>query len=267
MNTLCMYATVRFMPFAETQEFGNVGVVVCAPDTGKINFKLARKHFGRVNQFFEDLDGKLFGSALQLLEAELNRLKEFAIDKPGKATAALFQELTRHREGVIFFGGVSTAVVNNIDDKLIDLYEHYVERSFLSEKYRESIIEQNIRQLLKRENVKDFKAQVLETKLGEFKLPFVKKSANSTRVIRPLAFERKTPLAAYEHAAQWIDRLTRLQHEQIVLPHNMMLAVEKPTDKGFEEAYFEAVNIASQREIIVANANNSSKILNFANNA
>jgi len=261
-----MYATVRFMPFAETQEFANVGVVVCGPDTGKINFKLARKRFGRVNQFFEDLDGKLFGSALQLLEAELNRIKRFALDKSGKTTAALFQELTRHREGVISFGGVSTAIVNNIDDKLIDLYEHYVERSFLNEKYRENIIEQNIRQMLKRENVRDFKAQVIETKLGEFKLPFVKKSTNSIKVIRPLAFERKTPLAAYEHAAQWIDRFTRLQHEQIVLPSNMMLAVEKPTDNGFEEAYFEAVNIASQRQIVVANANDYPEILDFASN-
>ena len=179
------------MPFAETQEFANVGVVVCAPDTGKIKFKLARKRFGRVNQFFEDLDGRLFGSALELLEAELNRLKEFATDKPGKTTATLFQELTRHREGVISFGGVSTAVVNNIDDKLIDLYEHYVERSFLNEKYRENIIEQNIRQLLKRENIREFKAQIVETKLGEFKLPFVKKCTSGIKVIRPLRLNEK----------------------------------------------------------------------------
>jgi len=264
MKTLCMYATVRFMPFAETQEFANVGVVLCAPDSGKLRFKLARKRFGRINQFFDDLDGKLYGSTLDLLEAELKRIQDYAFNVPGKNTAALFNELTRHREGVVYFGNVSTAIVDNFDNKLTDLYEHYVERSFLNEKYREDILEKNIRKLFKHEKVEGFKATQLRTKLGEFKLPFVKKGNNGLQVIRPIAFDRKTPLAAYEHANQWIDRFSRLQNEEIVLPENMMLAAEKPKNAEFEDAYIEAVNAAAEQQILIVDANDQQQILEFA---
>ncbi|MER2494051.1 DUF3037 domain-containing protein [Catenovulum sediminis] len=44
-NTQCMYVVVRFMPFAETREFANVGVVVIAPKLGLYEFKLAPKSF------------------------------------------------------------------------------------------------------------------------------------------------------------------------------------------------------------------------------
>lgn len=264
MKTLCMYATVRFMPFAETQEFANIGVVLCAPDTGKLCFRLARKRFGRINQFFDDLDGKLYGNTLELLEAELKRIQQYAFNVPGKNTAALFNELTRHREGVVYFGNVSTAIVDNIDNKLTELYEHYVERNFLNEKYHEDVLEHNIRKLFKHESIKGFKRAQLKTKLGEFKLPFVRNNHNALQVIKPIAFDRKTPLAAYEHATQWIDRFARLQDEQIVLPDNMMLAVEKPKGIKFEEAYIEALNIAAQRELQLADANNQQQILAFA---
>jgi hypothetical protein len=33
-NTVCQYAVVRFMPFAETREFANVGIVIIAPKLG-----------------------------------------------------------------------------------------------------------------------------------------------------------------------------------------------------------------------------------------
>jgi len=48
MKTLCLYAIVRFMPYAETQEFANVGVVMCVPDKNIFKFKLAPKHFARI---------------------------------------------------------------------------------------------------------------------------------------------------------------------------------------------------------------------------
>jgi hypothetical protein len=40
-NAVYQYAVVRFMPFIETREFANVGVVLIAPKTGKFLFKLA----------------------------------------------------------------------------------------------------------------------------------------------------------------------------------------------------------------------------------
>ena len=264
MKTLCMYATVRFMPFAETQEFANIGIVVCAPDKGKIEFKLARKRFARINQFFDDLDCRLFGKAIEMVNAELNRLKQFAYENPGKRTADLFDELTRHREGVVYFGKVSTAIVNNVDEKLNNLFEHYVERRFLTEQYRETVLERNIRTLFKTKNISGFGQKELNTNLGSFRLPFVRKTNKGLEAIKPIAFERKTPLAAYEHTKQWVDRLTRLNNEGIIISNCMLLAVEKPTKNEFYTAYTDAINAAKMHKLLVANVNDENAILTFA---
>lgn len=51
MKKLVRYSVIRFMPFSETQEFANVGIVIHAPQTGEVQFKLANTRFGRVSQF------------------------------------------------------------------------------------------------------------------------------------------------------------------------------------------------------------------------
>ena len=44
---------VRFAPFAETEEFANVGIVLSVPAIGRMEYRLARKNLKRVNHFFE----------------------------------------------------------------------------------------------------------------------------------------------------------------------------------------------------------------------
>ncbi|XLF30659.1 DUF3037 domain-containing protein [Klebsiella pneumoniae] len=39
MSTPCLYSIVRYAPYAETEEFANIGVVMCAP---KENFLISR---------------------------------------------------------------------------------------------------------------------------------------------------------------------------------------------------------------------------------
>ena len=55
MKYTCLYSIVRFAPFAETEEFANVGIVLSAPAIGRMEYKLARKNLKRVNHFFECL--------------------------------------------------------------------------------------------------------------------------------------------------------------------------------------------------------------------
>ncbi|RUO74519.1 DUF3037 domain-containing protein [Pseudidiomarina sediminum] len=264
MKTLCMYSTVRFMPFAETQEFANVGVVVCLPQQGKLLFKLARKKFPRVTQFFDDIDGKLYAEALKMIEAELMRVQTYAMEHPGKSTVAIFKELTRFREGVIYFGNMGTALVNAPEEKLERLYEHYVQRSFATREYREAILEKNIRRTFKTRGIVGFKQQALKTRLGEFKLPFVEQTKDITRVIKPLAFDRKTPLAAFEHVKQWGDRLARLQNEAIVTSENMLVTMEPPTPPDFMTAYEDATTMLKEENITWINVADDEALVAFA---
>jgi len=39
-RTICQYSLIRFIPFAETEEFANIGIVVYLPETKQLRFKL-----------------------------------------------------------------------------------------------------------------------------------------------------------------------------------------------------------------------------------
>ena len=54
----CRYAIIQFMPYTETGEFANVGVVLACPETGYFDFKLQTKRYARITAFFNELDAK-----------------------------------------------------------------------------------------------------------------------------------------------------------------------------------------------------------------
>ena len=56
MKTACHYAIVRFMPFVETEEFANVGVVLFAPQDRYFGFRLLGNRTSRITNFFEQME-------------------------------------------------------------------------------------------------------------------------------------------------------------------------------------------------------------------
>lgn len=48
MTTPCLYSIVRYAPFAETEEFANIGVVVCAPQKHIFLFRLTQSNDARL---------------------------------------------------------------------------------------------------------------------------------------------------------------------------------------------------------------------------
>jgi hypothetical protein len=99
----CQYALLRFRPFAETGEFANVGIVLLAPEARFFGFRLLN-HYGRITQFFKELDKKVYLNGRELFKEELERfaaqLRKQALD--GRKTVPdvrlavdLFAELVR----------------------------------------------------------------------------------------------------------------------------------------------------------------------------
>lgn len=113
MKILCKYAVLRFMPYAETQEFANVGIVLSVPKQGFILYKLAPTRFARVTKFFEDLDGQLYKNAVNRFAGELQRVQVFAQDLRGEQHIEYFKEVTRFRESVIHFSEMHTLLCDN----------------------------------------------------------------------------------------------------------------------------------------------------------
>ena len=65
----CQYALLRFRPFVETGEFANVGVVLLAPEARFFWFLLL-KRYGRITQFFHQLDRKVYLNGREFMKEE-----------------------------------------------------------------------------------------------------------------------------------------------------------------------------------------------------
>lgn len=230
MKQFCHYSIIRFMPFLETEEFANIGVLLFSPQTGYISFKLAPKRFARVTNFFDDLDGAIYQKGLEIFENELNRVTIESEYISGKYFIDYFKEVTRPREGVFRFGNLSGVMCDNPSVKLEELYNHYIGREFATKEYREQVMVRTLRAGLRKNVVEHkFTQQQLH---GEFNtnisLPLVAKLNDHFKVIKPLAFDQTKPITLLEHGEKWIGRIKRLLNNDTVQPNNMLFTVEKP---------------------------------------
>ena len=74
MTTPCLYSIVRYAPYAETEEFANIGVLLCAPKENYFDFQLTKRNDSRVKNFFHD--DCIFPVAKDSIQREL----QFACD-------------------------------------------------------------------------------------------------------------------------------------------------------------------------------------------
>lgn len=127
MNTVCHYAIARFSPFIETGEFANVGVVMLAPDARYFGFKLLDNQFTRLTDFFGGPEIKVIKGAMNGLRDELERLSAL-MNAPGiDHRATLWSELIKPRETMLRFSPPRIALTDNCQNKLLELYNYYVE--------------------------------------------------------------------------------------------------------------------------------------------
>jgi len=270
----CQYALLRFRPFAETGEFANVGIVLLAPEARFFGFRLLNR-YGRITQFFKELDKKVYLNGRELFKEELERfaaqLRKLALD--GRKTVPdvrlavdLFAELVRHREAVLQFDERRIVLADDPKAKLNALYDFYVERNFVTKEYQERLLESSIRKLLLRAQVGE---NYRQEKLGDadfaVNFPFVRMDkGNAERVIKPLYLAQTDTTKIITHGGQWVDKIRRLRKRQ-VLPDNVMFPVTAPIfDTRAYRAFEEIRDDLAAERVQVVTANNDQQILEFA---
>ena len=72
MSHIARYSIVRFLPYAETEEFANVGVVMLATTARYFDFRLSNK-WRRLGGFFDKLDRRVFAEGARAFKEELER--------------------------------------------------------------------------------------------------------------------------------------------------------------------------------------------------
>ncbi|HVB33937.1 MAG TPA: DUF3037 domain-containing protein [Patescibacteria group bacterium] len=240
MNIACHYAIVRFMPFIETGEFANVGVVLYAPNAHYFGFKLLVNRHARVTNFFEQLDGKVFRSAMASFREELERttqmFKRIGTDQRLKAldrdaASALWGELVKPKASTLRVSEPRIAMATDAAIQLNALFEYYVERNFVTREYQEKMLERGVRGWLREAELQN---KFLPARVGNeeyhAQFPFVEhQGAMAVKVIKPLNLAYPETSKFLDHGGQWIFRVNAL-NKRNMLPAKVLFAVEGPAD-------------------------------------
>jgi hypothetical protein len=250
MKLACNYAIVRFLPYAETGEFVNVGVALMCPEAGFFDFQLAHKR-QRVTGFFKELDKGIYTAGLKYFEEELKSLRAalwLRYAKPAGTVfekdyaLGIFRELVKPRESIFRFSGARTALTDNPAKHLTTLYAYYVERQFATKEHHETVMAHRLRTLFSQYNLAHlYKAEPVGDETYSVSVPLVHRQGGKVlKAIKPLDLNRETPTKVYEHGDLWISRVKRLEHIH-QLPEEMLFTVQGPAGGEEERRAFDEV--------------------------
>lgn len=265
----CLYSIVRFMPFVETGEFANVGILLVAPEQGYLDFKLMTRQT-RVTHFFEHLDGKVYKATMQAVREELTRaaelLRQVGTGNPAATGNEVFAEIVRPRETVVRFAETRVVLATDPRETLDELYGYYVERDFVTPQYQEAVLEKTMRTWFSKARIgKRFHKARLGNEEYGVPFPFVEQIDQlPVKVIKPLHLGQDEPTRIIEHGDQWRMRVNRLRDKK-QLPERVLFAVQGPQHDGLrEDAFRDVVDGLKDTGVTVLPYEDKNLILEFA---
>ena len=122
--TACNYAMLRFLPYPETGEFVNVGVLVNCLQPCLLEFQMEQEMPDRVKALFPRQHAGTFHDAARAMREEMERVKRMIRDS--KSCQLAFREAVRPRESVLRFGEPRTILTDNPAKLAGDLFRRYV---------------------------------------------------------------------------------------------------------------------------------------------
>lgn len=121
-----IYSIVRFAPFADTDEFANVGIILTAPAIRRMEYKLASESLERVNHFFGC--APVFAKALEMAKNELDAVRAMTATAQEDQIVNHFRFLTEPKESLIRFSAMRSILVDDFDTTLEELFARYISR-------------------------------------------------------------------------------------------------------------------------------------------
>lgn len=236
---LCKYAIVRFLPYRETEEFVNVGVLVLCEALGYLGFKLEKRRSSRVTDFFNELDTAVYREGIKSFENEIKRLSpktntetDHCLSLAGGAPnlTSAFNFLVRPRKTLFCFSEVRVAMTPDPDAKLKELFAHHVHRQFAKPKeYQEQLMREAIGDSLERWHLSDlYKPLDVGTDLYTMKFPFVHQAHDiPVRAIRALTLNLRDTTEILRKGDLVVGGLRRIR-DGGELPKDCLVVVKAP---------------------------------------
>ena len=269
----CQYAIVRIIPYAETGEFANIGVVLACPERGFLGAKLApTNRTQRVTDFFQGLVPRIYREAIKYLRAEILRVAQAVEDGELPASYA-FGSITRPREALMTFSATRVILANSPDQALAELYERFIERDFATKEYHEQILTTGVRKILTGARLKGyFEDQAVGDDSFNVKFPFVSTSPDTPKVaIKPLFLGQDEPNKIFEHGGIWVNKMARLKKHNLLPLHTLFAIEATPGGVGISakrvKAAREITDELRDLDVEVVDASDRLAILQFAGQA
>ncbi|MCT8684454.1 DUF3037 domain-containing protein [Glaesserella parasuis] len=125
MNEGLLYSFIRYRPYIETEEFANVGILICNPDKKELKYRLLEANNERVNHFFNKQ--KNFNIIRDVLNNELDYITHQSFDlKDNDEMIRFFYNYTDRKEGVIQYSSPKILVSDNSEMELDRLFSSYI---------------------------------------------------------------------------------------------------------------------------------------------
>lgn len=267
MSIACQYAIVRFLPYMETGEFANIGVLAFAPKTGYLDFKLAPAAFPRVSRFFAELDKKVYTRAVTGFSEELAEVRTIAGALWGKDLATFGQEVARPRESLIRFSEMRVLMTEDPAEALEALYERYVGRNFINKERREQVMVDAIKRQLRTKNLQQFyKQYTFKEDYRKIQFPLVWNGEARHSIIKPLTLDQDDPSKLVEHADEWKRKIQWLLERNRIRQDELIIPIEPPTGGNDElkDAYRVAERDLDELGVGLVQFTDTAKIMEFA---
>lgn len=265
----CRYSIVRFLPYQETGEFANIGIVLVCPETGYFDFKLQSRRYRRIADFFAELDSKVYLESIKLFRSELKRVQGYAREQrlDAEGIRKMFQALTHPREAIVKLTEARPRLSEDPEQTLDQLFRYYVEREFYTQEFRDTVVERRVKALIDSLGLeRPFKAVTLGDEFVSAHFPLVQYAGEDKvgKVIKPFALNHDEPSRIIQHGASWLDRIKRLRKKGVV-PQNVLFAVDGPsTNAGKCAIAFQDICSELSEEVSVVSSNDRERIEEFA---
>ncbi|EBQ8980431.1 DUF3037 domain-containing protein [Salmonella enterica subsp. enterica serovar Albany] len=230
MTTPCLYSIVRYAPYAETEEFANIGVVICAPKENYFDFQITKRNDSRVKNFFHD--DCIFPIAKDTIQRELQFAKAQASQISGhQQLAQFFRYFTTKKESIFQFSTTRVVLSANPKEDLARIYNKYVNHSDYTKERREDVLARELKRSIDRiDGLKNvFKQESIDGFYSKFSMPLVAKKHNEIQcAIKPIAFTQTEPGKMMEHSDIWVMRITRASEENLLDIEDILFTIEVP---------------------------------------
>ncbi|WP_253378566.1 DUF3037 domain-containing protein [unidentified bacterial endosymbiont] len=231
MTTPCLYSIIRYAPYAETEEFANIGVVLCAPKLGQFHYQLTQGNNARVKNFFQD--EIIFPHAKDAIAREMKFAQEQSCQflTPEKL-ANFFNYMVAKKESIVHFSPARVIMSDRPQEVTSELFNKYVNHSEITKESREAILTRELKNRFSHYNdLKNaFRKETLGGELTRFSIPFVaRQDGEILCAIKPLAFTQDKPEKMMEHCDSWTAKVLRAASEKILSVSNVLFTIDPPS--------------------------------------